>query len=236
MKSEIFDSLRGQLIVSCQAEGESPFNSPEGVLAFAISAIEGGAAGIRSCGIDKTKYLIDNLRVPVIGLTKSSFNDGTVCITGSYDDVDLLVKIGTNIVAVDGTFRRRADNVTGPEFVSRIKHTHKDILIMADISTTAEAIACYDAGADCVSTTLSGYTPNTQNEDKHKPSLELLSKCVQLLPDDYPIFAEGRYNTPESAAKAIETGAWSVVVGSAITRPHLITQWFVDAIAELKNS
>jgi N-acetylmannosamine-6-phosphate 2-epimerase/N-acetylmannosamine kinase len=45
------------------------------------------------------------------------------------------------------------------------------------------------------------------------------------------VFAEGRYNEPRLAAAAIRAGAAAVVVGSAITRPEHITQWFVDAIS-----
>lgn len=70
---DIFQKVKGRLIVSCQAEEGSPFNSPEGVGAFAQCAAQGGAAGIRSCGIEKTDYLIRHSRLPVIGLTKSHF-------------------------------------------------------------------------------------------------------------------------------------------------------------------
>ncbi|CSI68052.1 Putative N-acetylmannosamine-6-phosphate 2-epimerase [Vibrio mimicus VM603] len=41
--------------------------------------------------------------------------------------------------------------------------------------------------------------------------------------------AEGRYNTPELAAKAIESGAVAVTVGSALTRLEVVTQWFNNA-------
>lgn len=230
MKETIFNQLKGKLIVSCQAEEGSPFNSPEGVFQFAQAALQGGCVGIRTCGLEKTKYLIEHLKVPIIGLTKAYFEDGSVCITGNFEDVDKLIEMGTPIVAVDGTFRKRSNNLTGAQFIAEIKKRHKDAIIMADISTIDEAEACYNAGADCVSTTLCGYTPGTKNENTHRPSLDLLQQCVDKFPAHYPIFAEGRYNNPEDASHAIQIGAWSVVVGSAITRPHLITQWFVEAI------
>ena len=47
---------------------------------------------------------------------------------------------------------------------------------------------------------------------------------------DIPIIAEGRIHRPEQAAKALELGAYSVVVGGAITRPLEITKRFIDAI------
>lgn len=235
MTNKIFESLRGRLIVSCQAEEESPFNTPEGVTAFAQSAVRGGAAGIRTCGIEKTASIVSNVSVPVIGLTKSYFPDGTVCITGNFSDVEQLIEAGASIIAVDGTERLRENGLTGADYIHAIKRRY-DVLIMADIATSDEALACYKAGADCVSTTLCGYTPDTrQLINSHRPSFGVLGKCLQLLPTDYPIFAEGRFNTPEDSRLAVEFGAWAVVVGSAITRPHLITQWFVDSIRELEK-
>lgn len=100
---------------------------------------------------------------------------------------------------------------------------------MSDISTVDEAIACREAGADCVSTTLCGYTPYTMKETKHGPSLEILRNCVKALPD-CPVLPKGVITPPVEAARGIENGAWAVVVGSAITRPHLITQWFSEAL------
>ena len=227
----ILEQLKGRLIVSCQAEKGSPFDSPEAIAAFAKSAAIGGAAAIRSCGIEKVAYLLLHSDLPIIGLTKSYFDDGSVRITGSFDEFESLVKLGIPIIAVDGTSRTR-DGYTGPDFIIEAKKRYRDIVIMADISTCEEAIVCYNAGVDCISTTLSGYTPYTEQEYLHEPSIDLVEACVNALPG-FPIFAEGRYNTPEKAAKAIKAGAWAVVVGSAITRPHLITEWFVEAINHL---
>ena len=204
----IFQSLKGRLVVSCQAEPPSPFDSPERVADFARCAVMGGAAG----------------------LTKSSFPDGTVCITGTMDDVDALVSLGVHVVAVDGTLRFREGALTGPEYIARIRKRHPDQLLMADISTLEEAVLCRAAGADCVSTTLAGYTPETLSEASEGPSLELLRECVRTL--DCPVFAEGRYNTPAEAAEAVRNGAYAVVVGSAITRPQVVTSWFVKALEQ----
>ncbi|MBP3482854.1 MAG: N-acetylmannosamine-6-phosphate 2-epimerase [Alistipes sp.] len=227
--TDIFEGLKGRLIVSCQAEEGSPFDSPEGVCAFAECAVTGGAAAIRSCGVEKTDYLIRHIPLPVIGLTKSHFDDGFVRITGSFAEVEQLIGIRTPLIAVDGTFRPREGALTGPEYIRTIKERWPNVKIMADISTSEEAVACRQAGADCVSTTLCGYTPHTAAEAAGGPSVEMLRRCVEALPG-CPVFAEGRYNTPAEAASAIEAGAWAVVVGSAITRPHLITRWFADAL------
>jgi len=228
-KNEIFNSLKNRLIVSCQAESDSPFDSPEDVAKFAIAAVNGGSAGIRSAGIEKTKKILESVNVPVIGLTKSHFEDGLVCITREIDDVKKLLEFGTHIIAIDGTFREKY-NLAGPEFISKIK-SEFECIIMADIAKEDEALACISAGADSLSTTLNGYTPDTISDKEKGCNFSLLENIIKKSP--VPVFAEGRFNTKESASQAIKIGAWSVVVGTAITRPHIITSWFVE---EIKNA
>ncbi|MBK7631144.1 MAG: N-acetylmannosamine-6-phosphate 2-epimerase [Ignavibacteriales bacterium] len=226
MNNEIISKLKHGLIVSCQAEGESPFNSPEGVTMFAKAAIAGGSIGIRSEGIDKTKLILATVRVPVIGLIKSYFDDGSVRITGSFSDVDNLSFIGCPIIAVDGTFRKR-EGLTGPEFIHRIK-SEFDALIMADIAKEDEAIECEKTGADFISTTLNGYTLETLKDKNDSPNFELVKSLVKKI--KIPVIAEGRINNPSDAKRMIDVGAFAVVVGTAITRPHIVTSWYVDAI------
>src|SRR5690606_17398493 len=99
---------------------------------------------------------------------------------------------------------------------------------MADIAKEMEALECEQAGADLISTTLNGYTPETMKDKIHSPNFELVRSLVKKIKK--PVIAEGRINSPEAAKKIIELGAYAVVVGTAITRPHIITGWFVDAI------
>lgn len=226
MKQEIIDKLKNKLIVSCQAEGNSPFNSPEGVTMFAKAAILGGASAIRSEGIEKTKMIIEQTNVPIIGLVKSKFEDGSVRITGSFKDVEDLISIGTHIIAIDGTFRKR-ENLSGPDFIESVKSKF-NCLIMADIAKLDEAIACEEAGADLISTTLNGYTTETISDKVKEPNYDLVNQLVKRIKT--PVVAEGRVNTPEAAKKMIELGAYAVVIGTAITRPHIITSWYVEAI------
>ena len=58
------------------------------------------------------------------------------------------------------------------------------------------------------------------------PDFELLKKLVKNL--DCPVILEGRIWEPFEADKAFELGAHSVVIGSAITRPQLITKRFCE--------
>ncbi len=224
----IFSKLKNQLIVSCQAEGDSPFNNPEDVAKFAVCAEMGGAAAIRTEGVEKAKAIREKVGLPLIGLVKSEFEDGYVRITGSEKDVQDLMDAGCDMVAIDGTFRQR-EGMTGPEFIRAMKEKHH-VLIMADIATFEEGLACAEAGADCLSTTLSGYTPETKGTNTSAPNFALLQQLTDHFSNRLPVIAEGRFNTPELAAQAIETGAWAVVTGTAITRPQIITKWFYDAI------
>jgi N-acylglucosamine-6-phosphate 2-epimerase len=224
-----FNKIKKGVIISCQAEGDDPFNSPEGVLLFAKAAIMGGAVAIRTEGYAKTKKIVENVSVPVIGLIKSYFEDGFVKITGLYSDVEKLIETKCDIIAIDGTFRLR-ENLSGPDFISEVKKKY-GCTVMADISTFADGIACIAAGADCLSTTLSGYTPETKDVSTDEPNFALLKQLAKA--SNIPVIAEGRVNTPPLAAEMIKNGAWSVVVGTAITRPRVVTGWFVDSIKNI---
>ncbi len=226
MSRDILESMKNGLIVSCQAEGNDPFNTPEGVALFAKAAEMGGACAIRSCGIDKTNKIIGMVSIPVIGITKASFDDGYVKITRSFEDVKKLYDIGCDMVAIDGTMRFW-DGLTGPEFISMVKEKYQKF-IMADISTCDEAEACAAAGADCISTTLNRYTPETEIMNNEKPDFDLIAKLSNDI--NIPVIAEGRISSPEEAKRALNAGAYAVVVGTMITRPRVITANYIKAM------
>lgn len=227
--NKLIEQLRGGMIVSCQAEGDDPFNAdPEYMALFARAAEMGGAIGIRTQGIAKLEAIKRTTKLPVIGLLKSQFPDGTVRITGSFAEVEQLIQSKSNIVAIDGTFRER-EGLAGPDFIKAVKQRY-GCLVLADIATFEEAKACEEAGADCVSTTLNGYTPDTK-QFHDGPNYDVLKECVNGL--SIPVFAEGRYNTPAEAGEAMKLGAFAVISGTAITRPRVITQWFVEEIKKV---
>ena len=231
MQGDVIDKLRGGMIVSCQSEGEDPFNAdPMYMGLFAKAAEMGGAVGIRTQGIEKLKAIKQTVNLPVIGLLKSQFPDGTVRITGSFMEVEELIAAGSDIVAIDGTFRER-EGIKGPDFIKFVKEEY-GCLVLADIATSDEAIACEAAGADAISTTLNGFTPGTSSliEGPNFFVLEEILRSVKI-----PVFAEGHYNTPADAQKAMEIGAYGVISGTAITRPRIITKWFVDAVEKGKK-
>ena len=231
MNNHILEKLRGGMIVSCQSEGEDPFNAdPNYMGLFAKAAEMGGAVGIRTQGIEKLKAIKKATNIPVIGLIKSQFSDGTVRITGSYKEVEELIASGSDIIAIDGTFRKR-EGLDGPHFIKSVKDSY-GCIVLADIATCLEAKACEECGADAISTTLNGYTPETFSivEGPNLYVLEEILRTVQI-----PVFAEGRYNKPEDAQIAMEMGAYGVISGTALTRPRVITKWFVEAVEKGKK-
>ena len=73
-----------------------------------------------------------------------------------------------------------------------------------------------------------GYTKQSKGDRIEADDFEILRKIVSQT--KHKVIAEGNINTPEKARRVIELGAYSVVVGSIITRPQLITKSFVDKL------
>jgi N-acylglucosamine-6-phosphate 2-epimerase len=228
----MISSLRNGLIVSCQAEEDDPFNSPQHIGAFAKAAEMGGASGIRCEGSDKIEEVRDRVKIPIVGLIKGKYEDGWVLITPDFGDVEKIVRAGADIIALDATDRIRPNKLSGFDFLYEVRKRF-DKPLMADVSTFEEGIKAAEIGADMLSTTLSGYTPYTADRDTVLPDYDLIAELSSSL--DIPVVAEGRIWTPSDAIKAIESGAFAVVVGTAITRPRVITKMFVEALKSLKG-
>ncbi|MFV0262746.1 MAG: N-acetylmannosamine-6-phosphate 2-epimerase [Kluyvera sp.] len=213
---------QGGLIVSCQPVPESPLDKPEIVAAMALASVQAGAVAVRIEGIENLKAARPLISVPIIGIVKRDLSDSPVRITPYLDDVDALAQAGADIIAFDGTDRERPTAVA--EIIARIHHHQR--LAMADCSSQQDAADCHRLGADIIGTTLSGYTTDVVPQAPDLPLVAALSA------KGYRVIAEGRYNSPALAAQAMRHGAWSVTVGSAITRLEHICQWYRDAIAE----
>lgn len=219
-------SLKNKVIVSVQAMPNEPLYKEDCMFAMMKSVINGGASALRVAGARDVKNA-KTLGVPVIGLTKP---DGLpenwkeiVYITPTLKEVNELIDAGADVVAFDGTRRPRPNNCTLQEIVSRIKSANR--YAMADIATYDEAMYCAELGVDIISTTLSGYTQESLS-DSDTPDFELLQRIVKNT--DVPVILEGRIWEPSQVDKAFELGAHCVVIGSAITRPQLITKRFIE--------
>ena len=220
------ECLKRKVIVSAQAMPDEPFYKEECITAMMQSAINGGAAGLRVAGARDIK-IAKQYGVPVIGITKpdklpSNWKE-IVYITPTIKDVNIVIDAGADIVAFDGTLRKRPDGSSIKDAISLIHQAGR--LAMADIALEQEGIACAEAGADILSTTLCGYTAESLNQSE-TPAYRLLETLVKKT--NLPVILEGRIWTPEEVKKAFDMGAHSVVIGSAITRPHLITERFVN--------
>jgi N-acylglucosamine-6-phosphate 2-epimerase len=224
----IITNLKGKVIVSSQAMPDEPFYDEKAMTAMMQAVINGGAAALRVASERDVRIAL-SFNVPVIGLTKpDKLPDNwmnTVYITPGIKEVESLIIAGADIIAFDGTMRKRPDNSTLEDIINLI-HSNKK-LAMADIATFEEAVNAEKLGADIISTTLSGYTLETKTSNT-EPDFELLEKLVKNI--QKPIFLEGRIWEPSQVKKAFELGAHSVVIGSAITRPHLITKRFVEVL------
>lgn len=228
--SDILAPLEGGLIVSCQkAPGDDPFNRPEYLALFAQTASMGGADGIRAEGVANIRAIKQAVDLPTIGIIKSAYADGSVLITPDLAAVNDIVAAGAEIVALDATDRQRPNGLRGAEFMSKAR-AHCDRPLMADVSDLAEGIAAADAGADIVAPTLCGYTPQTASAPSDEPDWQLLNDLVKSA--SVPVIMEGHIWTPDQARRALDIGAFAVVVGTAITRPMVITRTFVDRMKE----
>jgi N-acylglucosamine-6-phosphate 2-epimerase len=214
--------LRGGLVVSCQADARSPLAAPEHIVALARAAVAGGARGVRIEGVTNVVAVRQAVTVPIIGIVKSQQPATAAFITITPAEVNALADAGAEIIAFDATARTRPASID--KLVASI-HA-RGCVAMADISTVGEAEAALAANADFVGTTLSGYTPHSPRLDE--PDFDLMRA---LSSKGLPFVAEGRIWTPEEARHALELGAEFIVVGSAITRPDVITRRFVDAMA-----
>ncbi len=224
---EKLTAMQRGLIVSCHIDEEELESMPELLSYFARTAERGGAAGLRIEGADSIRQIRSRTALPIIGFTQGSYDDGSPLITPTTDDVERLIAAGADLVAIDATRRKRPDGSDGFLFFEDLRKRF-NALLWADIATFREGVHAAECGADVVATTLSGYTAGTVVKDYQTPDFTLIHELSNSL--TIPVVAEGRIWTPESAARAIELGAYAVVVGSAITRPHVVTQMFVNAV------
>lgn len=210
-----------RLVVSCQALENEALYGADIMAKMAIAAQRGGASAIRANTPVDVKAIKEAVDLPVIGLFKEVLPDTPVIITPTWGHALALAEAGADMIALDGT--ERPHPVEDVPALIKMIHERTNCLVMADISTLSEGVAAEAAGADVVSTTLSGYTPYSFQGDM--PDIDLVRQLAERV--KVPVFGEGRYHTPEQVKQALDAGATAVVVGGAITRPREITARYV---------
>lgn len=220
----VIEGIKGGLIVSCQALKDEPLHSPFIMSRMAYAAMLGGAAGIRANSAEDITEIKKVVSLPVIGIVKKDYPDCPVYITPTMEEINSLVACGCEIIAMDATPRPRPKGQTIEQLFSMARETYPNQLFMADCSTYQEGMQAAAMGFDIIGTTLSGYTEDSQGAPS--PNYHMMLGLVYN--SDKPVIAEGGIWSPEQLAHAKNCGVHAAVVGSAITRPMLITQKYAD--------
>ena len=221
-------SLEGGLVVSCQAPAQSPLHNPVVISAMAEAAVMRGAVGVR---IDTPAHITavrQRVEAPIIGLWKQGIANSSVYITPQFQHAQAVAEAGADIIAIDATLRPRPGAESLPELISRI-HQELGKPVMADLDTLAAAKAAIAAGADLLGTTLYGYTEDTKT--LKPPGLGLLADI--LAECSVPCVCEGGITSPQVAHQALELGAFTVVVGTAITGIDILVEQYCSAFPKV---
>jgi N-acylglucosamine-6-phosphate 2-epimerase len=220
--------LKGHLIVSCQALPNEPLHSSYIMSRMAVAAKEGGAHGIRANSKEDIIAIKNSVDLPVIGIIKRDYPDSPVFITSTMKEIDELMEARPEIIALDATCRLRPGGQTLDDFYKQIRAKYPNQLLMADCSTVEEAVHASALGFDFIGTTLVGYTEESKDMKIESDDFAIIRQILGQV--SQKVIAEGNIDTPQKAKRVIELGCFSVVVGSIITRPQLITKAFVEAL------
>lgn len=233
-KRAILESFRNGLIVSCQVQPDDPVYSEEFVVKMAKAAEWGGAVGIRANMPDQIRAIKREVDLPLIGLWKIWHDDTDVFITPTLEAARAVWDAGAEIIALDCTSQITHEGRPAYELLPIVQREIPDALIFADVSNYEEAARAVGMGADIVGPTLYGYTADTKHIEE--PDFREFARMCRDFGDKTRIIMEGHIYSPEDAMKCLYLGAHSVVVGSAITRPHLTTKRFTDLLSGYRNN
>ena len=227
-KQELFERIKGKVIVSCQAVPGEPLYVEEKSIMYlmARAAKQAGTPMIRTSSIRDVVAIKEETGLPVIGLIKVQYDGFESYITPTMKEVDALVEAGSDIIALDCTDQKRGDGKSISEFIREVREKYPDAVLMADISTYEEGVNAWKLGMDLVGTTMSVYTAHSVK--LVGPDYELVRKLSATV--DIPVIGEGRVHSPGQAVEMLDAGAYAVVVGGAITRPLEIAQRFIRAV------
>ena len=189
---------------------------------------QAGTPAIRTSSIRDVVAIKEETGLPVIGLIKVHYPGFDGFITPTMKEVDELMEVKPEIIALDATGGLRPGNLTLDDFFHQVKERYPDQLWMADCSTLEEALHADELGFDFIGTTMVGYTPQSKGDQIEADDFRIIREILANV--KHRVIAEGNINTPEKARRVIDLGAFCVVVGSCITRPQLITKSFAESL------
>ena len=226
-KQEVLESLKDGLIVSCQAVPEEPHYMEGITVKFAECAAWAGAKGIRANSPEDIRAIQAQVDLPVIGIWKINRNVKDVYLTPNLEAAKAVWEAGAEIIAVQATHHYRDDGKLAYETIREIKENIPEALIFADVSTAEDARIAAEMGADFVAPT----GAFDKLEIKDAPDYILLRDIVDAVKGTGArVIMEGKVATPEIAVQCLYMGAYAVVVGNAITRPHITAKRFARAL------
>ncbi len=218
------------LIVSCQALDDEPLHSPFIMGKMALAAKVGGAKGIRANSIQDILEIKKTVDLPIIGIIKKNYGNHPVYITPTLQEIEELVQVGVDVIAMDATLHERPDGMTLTELFAICKVEFPEQKFMADCSTAEEMVHADKLGFDFIGTTLVGYTEQSRTLKIEDHDFAIVKQAIQDC--EHPVICEGNIDTPEKAKRVLQLGSYCVVVGGAITRPQQITRKFIQKIEE----
>lgn len=187
--------------------------------------------GTRAEGPQDIVAILQSTTIPCLGIFKVDYPDSDVRITPTLADTRAIIATGAPMIALDATNRPRPQ---GEHLADSVNAIHEaGLLAFGDCATRDDLAGAIAAGCDAVGTTLSGYTLESAT-DSRGPDLDLLTWFVKH--SSVPVYAEGRYWTPEHVAAASKIGAHCVVVGTAITNSMKTTRYFVEQSRKILSS
>ncbi|MBQ2834803.1 MAG: hypothetical protein IJE71_09365, partial [Clostridia bacterium] len=129
-KQELFDLIKGTIVVSCQATpGEPLYMKDQSIMyLMARAAKQAGAKMIRTSSVRDIVEIKEETGLPVIGLIKREYPGYTGRITMTMREVDECMEAMADIVSIDCTFNERADGLTPPEFLRQVKAKYPNII------------------------------------------------------------------------------------------------------------
>ena len=231
---EVVKKLLGQVIISCQAYEDTPLYGRENMKIMAKCALMGGAKAIRACWPQDIKAIRTLGDFPIIGINKvldpNREDMDYVYITPDFESAVPVIEAGTDVLALDCTIRPERGKQQLYSLLKQIKDAYPDLAIMADCETLEDCIYAESTGmVDILATTLSGI-----HVPKEHPDCDLIRRIKKNC--TLPVNAEGAIWELADLKAVFDAGADMACVGTAVTRPHLITQRFIKYNEKIHNN